>query len=353
MDNRTHTKKCRNRILSGLMALMMVVSSFIGYGPALNVEAKEAEAKNAVVDLSVEGADAKGMVAIQFRDEKTSWQTVYEIRDGVAYLDGKETTETQVTLPRDEEVYVTVALDNYHYITGCTVQNTDGIDLVIPRVEEKVRTSYFTLSDIPESFSIGVSVAASEEEVTHTLPVSVTSGGSVIYNALGKAMNGVSKAGRAARGLNYMPFVGQQISGRCTIQFHGASSGGVGSFSGSFTGGDLAGEGYSGFLCLDPSAANPGTGGNSNAGNYVAVCEATGDGWAEFEVTITSDAGGPLGDVDGDGLVEGYQRIGGRAHVEARNPTWKRVRTTQKSCLVPLPVIWSTITSVPLQWMRV
>lgn len=319
MDNRTHKKKCRNRILSGLMALMMVVSSFIGYGPALNVEAKEAEAKNAVVDLSVEGADDKGMVAIRFSDEKTSWQTVYEIRDGVTYLDGKETTETQVTLPRDEEVYVTVELDNYHYITGCTVQNTDGIDLVIPRVEEKVRTSYFTLSDIPEAFTIGVSVAASEEEVTHTLPVSVTSGGSVIYNALGKAMNGVSKAGRAARGLNYMPFVGQTVTGRCTIQYHGPS-GGVGSFSGSFTGGDLAGEGYSGFLCLDPTAANPGTGGNSNAGNYTATCSATGDGWATFDVSITSDAGGPLGDINGDGLVEGYQRVGGSIRVEARNP---------------------------------
>lgn len=323
MDNRTHKKKCRNRILSGLMALMIVVSSFIGYGPALNVEAKEAEAKNAVVDLSVEGADDKGMVSIRFSDEKTSWQTVYEIRDGVTYLDGKETTETQVTLPRDEEVYVTVELDNYHYITGCTVQNTDGIDLVIPTVEEKVRTSYFTLSDIPEAFSIGVSVAASEEEVTHTLPVSVTSGGSVIYNALGKAMNGVSpvlRMSRAGRGLDYMPSVGQQISGRCTIQFHGADTSSAGSFSGSFTSGDLAGEGYSSWLCIDYSAANPGTGGNSNTGNYVAVCSATGDGWAEFDATITSDAGGPTGDVDEDGYMKGYQRVGGTARVTARNP---------------------------------
>lgn len=315
MDN--HKKRGKRRLLSGVLAGLMAVSTFFGSGSVITAEAKEAST-DTVASFSVDGLDQRKQndVAVTFRSETSDFEAFYEIQNDVTYINGEETTESELTLPADEELYVMVEADDYHKLTNVSVQNEDGVDLVVPSIEENTRTTQFRLSDLPEKISFHISLEGSDEVIPYTLPTNTSSGGSTVYNALAQSS---SANDIMTMSLDYMPSVNDEISGRCTIQFHG-NVGHTGWFSGSFTSGDLAGEAYSSFICEDHGAASPGVGGNTDTGNYTATCTAVGDGWAEFRVYIISDAGHLTGGVDDQGRPYGYQAVGGSVRVTARNP---------------------------------
>ena len=315
MDN--NKRRRRRRLFSGMLAGIMAVSTFFGSGSVVTAEAKEAST-DTVASFSVEGLDQRKQkdVAVTFRSETSDFEAFYEIQNDVTYINGEETTESELTLPADEELYVMVEADDYHKLINVSVQDEDGVDLVVPSIEENTRTTQFCLSDLPEKVSFHISLEGSDEVIPYTLPANTSSGGSTVYQALAQSS---SANDIMTMSLDYMPSVGSQISGRCTIQFHG-QVGHSGWFSGSFTSGDLAGETYSSFSCVDHGAASPGVGGNTDTGNYTATCTAVGDGWAEFRVYIISDAGHLTGGVDGQGRPQGYQAVGGQLTVTARNP---------------------------------
>lgn len=307
--------KHKKRLLSGVLAGVMTLSTMMDTGMPLTVEAKETDAKKEVTaSISIDGL-TEGDVSVLFSEKDYQWETAYQLKDGVSTVDGKETKEASISFPKEKDVRLTVIADDYKTLKSISVQNKDGLDVVTPVVDTSARSCTFSLPDkLPKELFLSIGVKASETKTEHGLIDSKVTGTSKIRSAIEAdyAKNQQkTRFRRATRGLDYMPEVGKVVSGRTTIAFHGANINEPGTFSGTFESGDFAGESYIGFLCTKHGAANPGVPGQplSQTGDYTATCTATGDGWTEFKVDIVSDA-----------ASMNYQTIGGQFRITARNP---------------------------------
>lgn len=307
--------KHKKRLLSGVLACVMTLSTMMDAGVPLTVEAKEADVKKEVTaSISIDGL-TDGDVSVLFSEKDYQWETAYQLKDGISTVDGKETKETSISFPKEKDVRVTVIADDYKTLESISVQNKDGLDVVTPVVDTSARSCTFSLPDkLPKELFLSIGVKASETKTEHGLIDSKVTGTSKIRSAIEAdyAKNQQkTRFRRATRGLDYMPEVGKVVTGRTTIAFHGANINRPGTFSGTFESGDFAGESYLGFLCTKHGAANPGVPVQplSQTGDYTATCTATGDGWAEFKVDIVSDA-----------ASMNYQTIGGQFRITARNP---------------------------------
>lgn len=305
-------RRGKRRLLSGVMAGLMVLSTFFGAAPAVTAEAKgTSDAEQAVAEISYEGLSEGGSLAVIFTASDRSWETSYEVTDGQASIDGKATDETQISFPKEKDIQVQVLADEGHQLTGCTVLNENGVDLLVPQIEEQVRNCQFTIPDVPGSFSIHAVVQAADPAAGTALPLMKTNQAKTLVEALASDTGDTSSENTD---LDYIPEVGEVLTGRGTIKYD-HTVGDNTFYNGSLTSGDLAGVEYFDWIGMNNLADIPGQHGEVEA-DYEAECTAIGPNWAEFNVQLYTDEGDVvIGDADG------YQAVGGSVRVVVKDPS--------------------------------
>ena len=305
-------RRGKRRLLSGVLAGVMALSAFFGAVPAMTAEAKgTSDAEQAVAEISYEGLSEGGSLAVIFTASDRSWETSYEVTDGQASIDGKATDETQISFPKEKDIQVQVLADEGHQLTGCTVLNENGVDLLVPQIEEHVRNCQFTIPDVPGSFSIHAVVQAADPAAGTALPLMKTNQAKTLVEALASDTGDTSSENTD---LDYIPEVGEVLTGRGTIKYD-HTVGDNTFYNGSLTSGDLAGVEYFDWIGMNNLADIPGQHGEVEA-DYEAECTAIGPNWAEFNVQLYTDEGDVVvGDADG------YQAVGGSVRVVVKDPS--------------------------------